>query len=88
MEVDTACLQKPTPVLCRCCGEVGHFVRDCLKAYDVRYMMLEEKETWIEQHLTAADVTVAEALSKTLETLEASEDLSDDPEQGFTSHSR
>ena len=85
MEVDAARLRKPTPVLCRCCGEAGHFARDCPKTYDIRYMMLEEKETWIEQHLTAADVTVAEALSKTLETLEASEDLSDDPEQGFTS---
>ena len=87
MEVDTACLQKPTPVLCRCCGEVGHFVRDCLKAYNVRYMMLEEKETWIEQHLTAADVAVADAPSETPETPEVPKDLSEGLEQGFTSHS-
>ena len=50
-------------------------------------MMLEEKETWIEQHLTAADVALVDALSKTPEILEALEDLLEDPEQGFTSHS-
>ena len=87
MEVDTACLWKPTPVLCRHCGEAGHFARDCLKAYDIRYMTLEEKETWIEQHVTAADVAVADAPSETLETLEIPEDLSEGPEQGFASHS-
>ena len=88
MEVEAAHLQKPTPVLCKRCREVGHFARDCLKTYNVHYMMLEEKETWIEQHLPAADVAVADALSETLETPEALEDLSEDPEQGFTSHSR
>ena len=87
MEVDTAHLWKPTPVLCRHFGEVGHFARDCPKAYDIRYMTLEEKETWIEQHITAADVAVADALSETLETLEILEDLSKGPEQGFASHS-
>ena len=63
MEVDTAHLRKPTPVLCRCCGEAGHFARNCPKVYNVCYMTLKEKETWIEQHLTAADVAVADALS-------------------------
>jgi hypothetical protein len=87
MEVDTTCLRKPTPVLCRRCREVGHFARDCPKVYDVRYMTLEKKETWIEQHLTAADVAVADAPSETPETLEVPEDLSEGLEQGFTSHS-
>ena len=88
MEVDTAHLRKPTPVLCRRCREAGHFARDCPKAYDVRYMTLEEKETWIEQHITAADVAVADALSETPENPEIPEDLSEGPEQGFASHSR
>jgi len=87
MEVDTARLRKPTPVLCRRCGEAGHFARDCPKAYDVRYMTLEEKETWIEQHVTAADVAVADAQSETPETPEIPEELSEGPEQGFASHS-
>ena len=87
MEVDTARLWKPTPVLCRCCGEAGHFARDCPKAYNIHYMMLEEKETWIEQHITAADVVVADAPSETLETPEILEDLSEGLEQGFASHS-
>ena len=45
MEVDTACLWKLTPVLCRCCREAEHFARDRPKAYDVCYMTLKEKET-------------------------------------------
>ena len=51
-------------------------------------MTLEEKETWIEQHVTAADVAVADALSETPENLEIPEDPSEGPEQGFASHSR
>jgi hypothetical protein len=85
MEVDTEHLQKPTPVLCRCCGEGGHLARDCLKVYDIHYMKLEEQETWIELHLTAADVAVADAPSETPETLKALKDLLEGPEQGFTS---
>ena len=50
-------------------------------------MTLEEKETWIEQHITAADVAVADAPSETPETPEILEDLSEGPEQGFASHS-
>ena len=88
MEVDTARLRKPTPVLCRRCREAGHFARDCPKVYDVHYMTLEEKETWIEQHVTAADVVVADSPSETPETPEIPEDLSEGPEQGFASHSR
>ena len=49
--------------------------------------MLEEKEMWIEMHLTAADVAVANAPSETPENPETLEDLSESPEQGFTSHS-
>ena len=60
-------------------------MRDCPKAYDVHYMMLEEKETWIEQHLTAADVAAVDTLSEILETPEALERLLEDLEQGFTS---
>jgi hypothetical protein len=56
--------------------------------YDICYMLLEEKETWIEQHLTAADMAAVDTLSEILETLEALERLLEDPEQGFTSDSR
>ena len=62
-------------------------MRDCLKTFDVCYMTLEEKETWIEQHLTAADVAAVDTLSEIPETPESPERPLEDPEQGFTSHS-
>src|SRR5882762_549095 len=44
------------PMLCRCCGEPGHFARECPKAYDVRYMSSDEREDWIERLLSRSDV--------------------------------
>jgi hypothetical protein len=42
MEVDAACRRNPIPMLCRRCGEPGHFARECPKGYNVRYMTLDE----------------------------------------------
>jgi hypothetical protein len=72
------------PMLCRCCGEPGHFTRECPKAYDVHYMSLDEKEDWIGHLLSGSDVAAAEAQSPTLEIpLERSESAEED----FMSHS-
>ena len=77
MEVDAAHCRNLIPMLYRWCGESRHFVRECLKSYNVHYMMLDEWEGWIE-HLSGADVTTAEAQCPTpeppvalLETLES-----------------
>jgi hypothetical protein len=48
-------------MLCRCCGEPGHFARECPKAYDVCYMSSDEREDWIEYLLSRSDVAAAEA---------------------------
>jgi hypothetical protein len=70
MDIDATCRQNAIPMLCRCCGEPGHFMRECLKAYDVHYMFSDEREDWIEHLLSGSDVAAAEAQSPTLETLE------------------
>ena len=57
------------PMLCRHCGELGHFARECPKAYDVRYMSSDEREDWIE-HLSGSNVAAAEAQFPTMETPE------------------
>jgi hypothetical protein len=92
MEVDVAHHQKAILILCRHCREPGHFVRDCPKTYNVHDMTLEEKETWIEQHLSATDITAVEAQSEASETLEILERLLESSleslEEGFLSHNR
>jgi hypothetical protein len=87
MDVDAACHWKSIPTLCRCCGEPGHIARDCTRTYVVHYMTLEEKETWIEQHLSAVDVTAVEVQSETLETLDITNKSLESPKESFTSHS-
>jgi hypothetical protein len=48
MDINATRRQNAILMLCRCCGEPGHFVRECPKAYDVRYMFSDEREDWIE----------------------------------------
>jgi hypothetical protein len=74
-------------MLCRRCGEPGHFARECPKAYDVRYMSLDEREDWIEHLLSGSSAAAAEAQSPLPETLEILSERSEGAEEDFTSHS-
>ena len=85
MEVDATRRRNPIPMLCRRCGEPGHFAKECPRSYDVRYMTSEEKEEWIEQLLSDADVAKAEIPDPTV-----SSHATDPPQENpadFTSHS-
>jgi hypothetical protein len=74
-------------MLCRRCGEPGHFARECPKAYDVRYMSSDEREDWIEHLLSRSSAAAAEAQSPLPETLEILSERSEGAEEDFTSHS-
>ena len=87
MDIDATRRRNAVPMLCRRCGEPGHFARECPKAYDVRYMSLDEKEDWIEHLLSDSDVAAAEAQSPTPETPEIPSERSEGAEGDFTSHS-
>jgi Zinc knuckle len=60
MEIDAARRKNPIPMLCRRCGEPGHFAREYPKSYDVWYMTLDERQDWVEHLLADVDVTAAQ----------------------------
>jgi hypothetical protein len=80
MDIDATCCRNAILMLCRHCGEPGHFTRECPKAYDICYMSSDEREDWIECLLSRSDVATA----KTPEILLRQ---SEGTEEDFTSHS-
>jgi len=80
MDIDATRRRNAIPMLCRHCREPRHFVRECLRAYDVHYMSPDKREDWIECLLSGSDVAAAEAP-------EIPSRQSEGTEEDFTSHS-
>jgi hypothetical protein len=58
MDID-AQRSKRTPGTCFRCGSPDHFSNKCPRAYDVRYMTVEERQEWIQHMLVVEDVAAA-----------------------------
>jgi hypothetical protein len=59
MEVDATRKRNVTTITCYRCGQPGHLQNNCPRAFDVRYMLQEERDEWIQRLLTDKDVEEA-----------------------------
>jgi hypothetical protein len=61
MDVDRTRTLKPLAQTCYRCGQTGHISRDGDLRRDVRHMMLEEEDEYIQHVLANRDTTMAAA---------------------------
>jgi nucleotide-binding universal stress UspA family protein len=55
MDIDATRKKHDTPDTCRRCGKVGHWAKDCERRFDIRYMLAEEREEWLQNLALEAD---------------------------------
>jgi hypothetical protein len=65
MDVDRTWTLKPLAQTCYRCGQTGHISRDCDLRRDVRHMMLDEKDHFIQQIMANRDAAMAAAAVST-----------------------
>ena len=78
MDIDATRKRQQTPVVCHRCGKPGHYAKDCEKRFDIRYMLAEEKQEWLQNFALEAD---------TPELKEEEEEPEVDPPPDFRSRS-
>jgi hypothetical protein len=55
MDIDATRKRRETPDVCRRCGKPGHWAKNCEHRFDIRYMLAEEKEEWLQNLAIDAD---------------------------------
>jgi hypothetical protein len=61
MDVDRTRTFKPLVQTCHCCGQTGHFSKECDLWHDVRHMTLEEGDEFIQHILANRDAAITAA---------------------------
>jgi hypothetical protein len=68
IDVDRTRTFKPLAQTCYRCGQTGHISRECDLHHDVRHMMLDEEDHFIQQIMANRDAAVAAASVSTTQT--------------------
>jgi hypothetical protein len=59
MDIDRTQTLKPLTQTCYRCGQTGHISKDCNLQHDVRYMTLDEKDSFIQQIMANRNAAIA-----------------------------
>jgi hypothetical protein len=65
MDVDRTQTLKPLTQTCYRCGQTGHISKECDLHHDVRHMMLDEQDKFIQHIMANCDAAVAAAAEST-----------------------
>jgi hypothetical protein len=66
MDVDCTQTFKPLTQTCYRCGQTGHISKECDLRHDVRHMMLDEEDSFIQRIMANRDTAVAAAAESTI----------------------
>jgi hypothetical protein len=65
MDVDRTWTFKPLAQTCHRCGQTGHFSKECDLHHDVRHLMLDEEDHFIQQIMANRNAAMAAAAAST-----------------------
>jgi hypothetical protein len=68
MDVDRTRTLKPLAQTCYHCGETGHISKECDLRHDIRHMMLDEEDEFIQNIMANRDAAMAAAAESTTHT--------------------
>jgi len=56
MDINATKRKQVNPPICFCCGEPGYLKPQCPKRFDIRHMMTEKVDEWMQQNAIDRDV--------------------------------